>query len=157
VKNISNSLKDLILLHQNLLELATEKTKVIIHGNIDFLQSIISKEKKLIKIIQNKDQDLRVLAKDLQKEQNVTLDDVIKNSIQSDRDILLQLKQQLEETINELKNKNETNQQLLQQSLQFVEVSLDLLKPSIDTYNYDRPTKKNSYETEGYSSFESKV
>ncbi|MGP7818536.1 flagellar protein FlgN [Niallia sp. 01092] len=158
VAAIANTLKDLNLLHENLLELATEKTDVLIRGDMDFLKSIMSKEQKLIKLIQNKDQDLRIFSKGyLQRENDITLNDVIKQSEEKDSETLIQLKQQLEETIKDLKNKNETNQQLLQQSLQFVQVSLDLLKPSIETYNYERPMKKNSYETEGYSSFESKV
>ena len=47
-------------------------------------------------------------------------------------------KSQSVEKVAHLKKQNEFNQQLLKQSLSFVQLSLDLLSPEIDTYNYER-------------------
>ncbi|MEM5591534.1 flagellar export chaperone FlgN [Niallia circulans] len=91
------------------------------------------------------------------EQKQTTLDDVIKTVDDQTKDILMEIKQKLVEVLGLIKTQNETNQQLINQSLQFIEVSLDLLKPDIDTYNYNRSESKTSYEKERYSIFESKV
>ncbi|KLV17826.1 MULTISPECIES: flagellar protein FlgN [Niallia] len=159
IETIEASLNDILSLHEDLLKLSFEKKDILIKGDTDQLRAITGKEQKLIKAIQKKDQELQWNCNGFigSEQKQTTLDDVIKTVDDQTKDILMEIKQKLVEVLGLIKTQNETNQQLINQSLQFIEVSLDLLKPDIDTYNYNRSESKTSYEKERYSIFESKV
>lgn len=158
-EKIEASLKDILSLHEDLLQLSFEKKDILIKGDTDQLRVITGKEQKFIKAIQKKDQELQLncnnfLGSELMK---ATLNDVIKMVDDQTKEILIEIKQKLVEVLGLIKTQNDTNQQLINQSLQFIEVSLDLLKPDIDTYNYNRSETKSPYPKEGFSIFESKI
>lgn len=158
IEMIEASLSDLLSLHENLLELSLEKKAVLIKGNTDLLRAITGKEQKLIKAIQKKDHELQSNCNGfLGNEQKQTLNDVLQKVDNQAKAALIDIKQKLETVLGLIRTQNDTNQQLIKQSLQFIEVSIDLLKPDIDTYNYNRSDSKYPYEKEGYSIFESKI
>lgn len=88
---------------------------------------------------------------------NATISDCITYANGKEKQKLQQLKNDLEKEINELSNRNKLNQELLIQSLQFVNLSLDLFMPEIDAYNYERPGQTSQPYGEGRSFFNSKV
>ncbi|WP_400243407.1 flagellar protein FlgN [Niallia sp. JL1B1071] len=158
IEMINASLSDLLSFHENLLKLSFEKKEVLIKGDTDQLRTITGKEQKLIKAIQKKDHELQLNCNGfLGSEQKQTLNDVINKVDDQTKDVLIEIKQQLEEVLSLIRTQNDTNQQLIKQSLQFIEISIDLLNPDIDSYNYNRSESKNPYEKEGYSIFESKI
>lgn len=158
-EKIEASLKDILSLHEDLLQLSFEKKDILIKGDTDQLRVITSKEQKYIKAIQKKDQELQLNCNNFlgNESTQTTLNDVIKMVDDQTKEILMEIKQKLVEVLGLIKTQNDTNQQLINQSLQFIEVSLDLLKPDIDTYNYNRSETKNPYQKEGFSIFESKI
>jgi hypothetical protein len=158
IEMIEASLNELLSLHENLLKLSFEKKDILIKGDTDQLRLITGKEQKLIKAIQKKNHGLQSNCKCfLGSEQKQTLNDVIKKVDDKTKDKISEIKRKLEEVLGLIRTQNDTNQQLIKQSLQFIDVSIDLLKPDIDTYNYNRSDSKNPYEKEGYSIFESKI
>jgi hypothetical protein len=84
-----------------------------------------------------------------------TLRDCLKHVEEQERQILTILQSQLVEKVSRVKKQNDLNQQLLEQSLAFVQMSIDLLTPDIETYNYERPNRNQSYEQHGRSLFDS--
>ncbi|MCM2981950.1 flagellar protein FlgN [Niallia circulans] len=158
-EKIEASLKDILSLHEDLLQLSFEKKDILIKGDTDQLRVITGKEQKFIKAIQKKDQELQLNCNNFlgSEPMKATLNDVIKMVDDQTKEILIEIKQKLVEVLGLIKTQNDTNQQLINQSLQFIEVSLDLLKPDIDTYNYNRSETKNPYPKEGFSIFESKI
>ncbi|MEK4749043.1 hypothetical protein CHH57_10945 [Niallia circulans] len=158
-EKIEASLKDILSLHEDLLQLSFEKKDILIKGDTDQLRVITGKEQKYIKAIQKKDQELQLNCNNFlgNVSTQTTLNDVIKMVDDQTKEILMEIKQKLVEVLGLIKTQNDTNQQLINQSLQFIEVSLDLLKPDIDTYNYNRSETKNPYQKEGFSIFESKI
>jgi hypothetical protein len=158
-EKIEASLKDILSLHEDLLQLSFEKKDILIKGDTDQLRVITGKEQKYIKAIQKKDQELQLNCNNFlgNESTQTTLNDVIKMVDDQTKEILMEIKQKLVEVLGLIKTQNDTNQQLINQALQFIEVSLDLLKPDIDTYNYNRSETKNPYQKEGFSIFESKI
>lgn len=153
-------LEKLITLHKSLNEIAKRKTKIIINGQIDPLQSILKEESRHTHAIHKFNNTVlkigsELLGKDDFPIENLTLSNVINNSKKEDRVILTHLQQELQEQVEELNQQNKLNQELLDQSLQLINVSLDLLTPDMESINYN-PSTQNE-QKEAYSIFDSKA
>ncbi len=123
--------------------LAKQKTEIIKRGDINSLQNLLKEENKHIQAIQRlemglKNETILFLQKNRVEMEQPSLSAAIEIANELEKEALLQGKQELENEIRELSIQNQLNQQLLEQSLQFVNISLDLLQPDIDSYNYDR-------------------
>ena len=73
-----------------------------------------------------------------------TLSDCLQKANDQERQVLKTLQNQIVNKAQQVKKQNELNQQLLKQSLAFVQMSLDLLTPDMDSYNYERTGQKPS-------------
>lgn len=115
-----------IALHKSLLALTDQKTAIIISQDIKNLTHVL------------KDEQTHVAAIEALEKQRMLL---MGNIEQIDQAITLQpLQSQLIELIESIQKKNELNQQLLTQSLQLINLELDLLTSSqqVDSYNYTK-------------------
>lgn len=162
VEQLMDSLKKLVSLHQSLYDLETLKTNVIKKGDIEALSSILKDENRHVMAI-NKIEDERklIVAKLLSGYpilgEEPSLTDVI-NIVKPDESEKLQdLRGRLTQLLKELKILNQLNQQLVQSSLQFVNLSLDLLMPQPQSLNYNKPTNKSQAVPEKRSMFDSKA
>lgn len=160
---IIQTLNDLTLHYKNLNQIAKEKTEIIKSNDIKVLQQMIKEESKNIRTIRKLEGNLLKEARVFLQKKGASIDDptiskVIEMADDCEKGSLLQGKQELEHELFELKKRNDLNQQLLEQSLLFVEMSLDLLNPDIDAYNYD-PSEIVQQERErpNLSLFDSKV
>jgi flagellar biosynthesis/type III secretory pathway chaperone len=75
----------------------------------------------------------------------------------TERAMLEKLRDDLTAVISELKNINQLNQQLTEQSLQFVNVMLDMLMPQPPEMNYGAPNKAAAPYEGRRSLFDSKA
>ncbi|MDZ5471951.1 flagellar protein FlgN [Bacillus sp. 31A1R] len=163
VKNIVQALEKLILLHKSLIQISKNKTGVIIKGSAEELQSILKEENKHIQAIKKLESDMLLNAKDFLLSNNFTGEPTITATInlanKQDKETLSILKIELESLIKDLQEQNQLNQELLEQSLYFVNLSLDLLNPNIDSFNYGRQEEEKDLDlaTKGRSLFDSKV
>lgn len=135
------------MLHKSLYELAKRKTDIIIKSDVDALKHILKDENKHIQAIQKLSLELSDIGSAiLDKDQNsgaATISAIIENAGSHDKGMLHNLKADLEEQVDSLKRQNNLNQDLLEQSLQFVNLSLDLLIPDLDTFNYSSNNESN--------------
>ena len=159
-KNIITVLEQLLSLHEALLEKSKTKTEVIKVGDVEALKSITNEERKWIKMVNTAQKDLLNHAKDFLEQRSISMDtptlqDCLPYVKAQEYQTLTTLQSQLVEKVSLLKKQNDLNQQLLKQSLSFVQLSLDLLTPDIDTYNYERPDSSQPYEQHGRSLFDS--
>lgn len=156
------TLEKMLLLHKSLNQLAKQKTDILKAGDTDALNNLLKEEKKHIQAIQKfeierQEASKEYLAKFEQSEsKTATLTECIKYANPTEKQKLNGLKSELQTQIKSLKDQNELNQQLIKQSLQFVNLSLDLLMPEIDTYNYERPGQAYQFN-DGRSIFNSKA
>jgi flagellar biosynthesis/type III secretory pathway chaperone len=143
-------MEKLIEAHQNLLDLAEQKKRALIQNDIGQLTAITNKESRLIKQVAELDQQRIhatgkfMLEKGYRPNPHVTISDLTKLIFKLDEKKSLQaLQQTLLQTINKLKAANELNRQLLEQSLAFVNYSLDLLLgPPEDEAVYRNPQQQ---------------
>jgi len=125
-------LENLISLHKALYTLAVQKKEVLIKGEVDTLVQITHQEQKLIKGIETAEEKRIQLVQDLLKEKGMplgegTLSELIKLSTHAaDKSKLTTCRNELTRIVSELRAANEENQQLLEQSLSFVNLSLEL-------------------------------
>jgi flagellar biosynthesis/type III secretory pathway chaperone len=137
-------LEKLIKLHKSLFQLALEKTEVIKKGDVEALTSLMNNEKRHITAIQAIEKErVKLIATILPQLENPTLKECTTQFAESEQAEIRNLQDQLLSKLSQLKDRNELNQELLEQSLLFVELNLDLLMPN-DITNY---SKTNEDET----------
>ncbi len=154
-------MKTLVGIHHTFNELAEEKTTCLTKGDISHLKSLMQKEAVLIKQLQRAEQERQRLVfffmrgKGLQTESG-TLTELLPHVQNEEKEQLQSLQKHLLEEIKQLKQQNELNQKLLQDSIRFVNLSLDVLQPEPEAGNYARPDKAED-EPQGRSIFDSKA
>ena len=147
-------------MQEDLYDKAKKKTDVIKVGDVEGLKSIINDERKLMTSIAAVQKDLHAQSKRFLLHRGISvetpkLSDCIQKANDQERQMLATLQTQIVDKAEQVKIQNELNQQLLQQSLAFVQMSLDLLTPDISTYNYERTGQNESYEQPSRSLFDS--
>ncbi|OXM86366.1 flagellar protein FlgN [Paenibacillus rigui] len=133
--------------HMTLLELAEQKKQVLIRNDVEQLMQIVSKENKLVKQIGELDlQRIEAIGqfmieKGYKPNPKVTVSDLTKIIFNvDDKKTLVGLQRQLLAAIRKLKEVNQVNQQLIMQSLQFIEYSIDIIAgPPEDEVVYQHP------------------
>ncbi|MBP1992639.1 flagellar protein FlgN [Paenibacillus eucommiae] len=145
--------------HGSLLELAKEKTKVLVDNKVEQLNLIIQKENKLIKHIAVLDQQRieviggYLIARGYNPNPRITISDLIRIIFKlEERQMLSEAQQRLLTVLEELRDLNDLNEKLIQQSLFYIDYSLDLFAGSPDDdafYHHPKHTGQLSNQT-GY-------
>ncbi|MBP3040168.1 flagellar protein FlgN [Bacillaceae bacterium Marseille-Q3522] len=137
------SLEKLLALHKSLLEVAVQKTTVIKNGDIGSLQQLLKDEQMHVAAIQKvemmRQETVHTFVKN---KQTPTVHDCLKYVSKEEEKKITLVTAQLTDVITALKEQNELNQQLIHHSLQFVNMSLQLIRPQPNAMNYSPPTKK---------------
>lgn len=157
IDNILQSLTKLDMLHKSLLEVAYKKTEAIKTGDMDSLNQLLKDEQAHVAGISQLEQQ-RLLevtdylrAKGIAPSDNPTVALVLENTnTDEEKAQLTKARNNLLLTLETLKNQNDLNQKLTMQSLQFVNLTLDALRPKPDQINYSRsevqsPSKDKAY------------
>ncbi|MED3563480.1 flagellar protein FlgN [Bacillus xiapuensis] len=141
-EKLIQTLEAMIDAHTRLLEIVKEKRAVLVNGNTLHLQEIIQRENTTVGEIQQ----LELLRKQLvekylnQKgliDPSPTLEELMKNAENPlAKSTLNKIAKQLRFLIQEITNINESNQQLIQTSLSYVEYSLAMLVPKQPNIGY---------------------
>ncbi len=141
------TIEKLHTLHVHLLQVAKEKTTIIMDGDTDALLYKLKDEQKYVSAIQTiefqRQQEARTYLGTMDG-QPPTISDCIDHANGEEKERLIQLQQDLLKVIIELGDQNDLNQSLIQQSLQFVNVSLSLFQPQPESINYANPNQKSA-------------
>ncbi|WP_461202401.1 flagellar protein FlgN [Anoxybacillus sp. TBDG-1] len=151
--NMIDLMQKLLTFHRGLLQLAEQKTEAIKKSDISTLQQMMTKEQKYVMAIRQLESERMSLLSHMSKEER-TVSRYAEQLEEKERTKLLQLANELSDTIARLKAQNELNMQLLQQSLQFIHFTLDLMIPNEQDVTYD---PKRVDELPSRSSFEAKT
>lgn len=143
-------------LHVLLLELAVKKTDVIKKNDMDGLDQLLKDEQKLVAAINTIEQERQRAAAELTGNSESTMTECIVKSEVNERNTLLSLQSTLHETIKQLKEQNELNQQLIYQSLQFVSLNLSMINPQPEQPTYTHPARSHAQHKK-QSMFDSQV
>lgn len=147
---ISN-LEKLEKMHKSLLKLAYKKTELIKKGDMGQLDDITKQEQSHVAAIETLEHQRQQIvtdyfrAKGIAPVDNPTVGQVIDSADEEDeRQRLIQVRNRLLLIIDDLQKQNELNQTLVFQSLQFINMTLDLLRPRPEQINYSNKNNSSS-------------
>lgn len=148
LEELIDTLNEMVTAHQGLLQLAKKKKETLISGSIHELASIVQEESESIAKITELDRRRNECVDDFLKHKGIVpepmaLSDMMKLvEDEETKESLEETGYRLREVVSELKELNTLNQQLLEQSLSYVNFSLDMLTESPDqdmTYSDQKP------------------
>jgi hypothetical protein len=150
IMSVLKTLEQLVEAHKNLLDIMNEKRTILVEGNIDGLQSILLLEStcvdEILKLEENRMQSVReylsvkgLVSRNLSLEELLQIenDESIKNKLHS-------LAKQLRQCIKEISFLNESNQELIQTSLSYVQYTISMHLRKEPSIGYG-PNNKNRY------------
>lgn len=162
ITKLTETLEQLLLVHERLNDLAKQKTESLTKGDVSDLKIFIQKETALIKQLQVFEKDRLKIVHQLAiaggfNIRSGTIAEILPHLDLSEKEGVELLQKQLIESITILKQQNELNQQLIEESMRFVNMSLDMIQPEQESGNYERPTTTNNEHNPGRSLFDSKA
>lgn len=150
IAGIIASLDQLAQLHQSLLQLSLSKTEVLKKGDTEELQKLLKKEQKHIQAVNQVEAQrlskIRQWATDHNLDPEATTVTFLLEHLPNEQENLAleEVTTSLAETLVQLKQQEALNQQLTEQSLQFVKMNIEMLAPSIQNINYGNKQKQTS-------------
>ncbi|RCX19084.1 FlgN protein [Fontibacillus phaseoli] len=149
-------------LHANLLEMMEQKKQAILNRNYEELMSTLSLESKMVKAIEECEKELLGVAqeflysKGIKSQLELTISEILRLVFDpEEKRILDEARKKLGNRLIELKQVNELNQELITQSLSFIDFSLNLMIGGEDdgpiysppTSQDRKPTHRSIFDT----------
>ncbi|ERN51974.1 flagellar protein FlgN [Alkalihalophilus marmarensis] len=160
---VIQALAELLKLHQELNKKALQKPGAIKANDMNALSQVVREETKLIRAVQAADAKRARAAGELMRHkgegrEDATVQTLLTYTEGEDRLMIERLQQALLKEVSRLSEQNEQNKELIEESLRFVNLSLDLMVPQSEDVHYQHPTDKQE-QTELYSrsAFDSKA
>lgn len=117
--------------YKDLLDLSNKKKTVIIESKLPELDKIVKIEQNMIfdlgQLEKVREQELQKLCAMLQMDGKTNVTELVKYLPQQMADLLKILQKEMSSTIEELQNVNKVNGQLIQQSLDYIEYSVNMI------------------------------
>ncbi|SDK03863.1 flagellar protein FlgN [Sediminibacillus albus] len=163
VQPIVESLESITKLHESLLSLSIEKTECLKAGDTEKLQALLLKERKHVQAINQMEEKRQQIVQIWSESNNVPTDKATVTGMlerMEDPQDKLDLEShflKLTNVLVELKQQEKLNQELTKQSLQFIEISIDMMDPSLKNMNYGNTSQAKSQQTNKRSLFDSKA
>ncbi|MET3697655.1 FlgN protein [Bacillus oleivorans] len=137
---LQTQLEKMLQLHEELLALSQQKTEAVKKGDMENLQQILKQEQKLILELDRAEKERQAASQTIVPlVENPALEDCLPYLSHEQQDRLSNLKERLKAVIAQIEIQNNLNYELIQQSLQFIHVSLNLFRPKEESINYGPP------------------
>lgn len=161
-KDIIASMATLLSIYEKLYALGIKKVDLIKKGDMAQLDVAIREETTLVHKLQltetmREKQVMTFLQSKGKKIKNATVTDVIAYVEKEEKQTLRSLQENLVECMQKVQRQNEHNKQLIEESLRFVNLSLDLMIPYKEDISYGRPEDEDERIETGHSLFDSKA
>ena len=159
---IIQNLTNLLRMHKSLLDLATKKTDIIVESNMEELDALIKTEQAHVAAIEQLERQRQQLvtdylvAKGSASSLTPTVAELIEAADAPNKAKIQTIREELLTIIDALKAKNELNQKMVYQSLQMVNMTLDMMRPQptaqADTMNYSSKEVRRpaNFSTQSY-------
>lgn len=159
---IIQNLTNLVRMHKSLLDLATKKTDIIVESNMEELDALIKKEQAHVAAIEQLERQRQQLvtdylaAKGSAPSLTPTVAELIEAADAPNKAKIQTIREELLTIIEALRAKNELNQKMVYQSLQMVNMTLELMRPrpaaQADTMNYSSKEVRRpaNFSTQSY-------
>ncbi|WP_409290525.1 flagellar protein FlgN [Peribacillus sp. SCS-37] len=156
-QSILNTMEKQLKLHQSLYDLAQKKTEIIKKGDMPALNKIMIHEQNHVKAIgmleKERESYVNTFLAGQPSGTERTLTECIRTAAPEEAEALQSQKVRLSELILKLKDVNYLNQQLIYQSLQFINLSLDMVRPKQQNFNYEKPVQQKGQKPAGSRSY----
>ena len=162
MNELTEILNVMVGLHREMLDVSLQKTDILKEGDVDNIQRVLVLERKLLRKIEKAEQSRMEIVQNVYGGKGTehtppTITMILEQiADQQEREQLERVTIELTEVITELKAQEKLNLDLLNQSMQFVQMSLDLLQPSLKNMNYFDKSDQ-TIETPNRSIFDSKA
>jgi flagellar biosynthesis/type III secretory pathway chaperone len=150
-EKLISTMEKLLKLHISLYEIAEKKTEIVKIGDIDALNQILKDEQAHlagINLMENERQKFTDAL--VPKIVKPTITDCLKVMDQASSERLGKLREELQSIISQIQQRNDLNQQLIYQAIQFVNFSLNLMRPQPANFNYGPAVGKNNPQRQQY-------
>lgn len=160
IQAIIQSLEKLVTLHRSLINISNQKTEVVKEGSVEKLQALLVQERRHVQALEQVEKKRQnevekwFIQEQLSGEDRTITAMLDHISDEATGTAMAQITTSLTEIITALKQQEQLNQALIQQSMKFVELSLDMMNPSIKNINYGN---KQPNESTNRSLFDSKA
>lgn len=155
ISAVIETIDSLHTLHQALLQLGEDKRGVLVNNKVNELAAIVNQENKLLKQVTQVEAQWReaiatlVKSAGLQPNPSLTVSDIMQLvKDPADRQRLQDAQQRLLDVIGKIRSTNENNQKLIEQSLAYINYSIDLYTGGFGQEPvYGNPAKNKSGAT----------
>ncbi|AAM23773.1 hypothetical protein M2349_001873 [Caldanaerobacter subterraneus subsp. tengcongensis MB4] len=142
-------LKEEMAIYEILLELATKKTDIIIHGKIKELDETVQMERNFIKKLVELEEKRENTLKEMGKGEGVTISEVIKTLPLEEAMEFNNVKERLSAVLKELGERNDLNMALIEQALEYVNYSIKAISEALEE---DKGIYGEKGSSKGYTS-----
>jgi flagellar biosynthesis/type III secretory pathway chaperone len=161
---VIEKLEELNVLHQKLLDMGQLKKTVLVNNQVNELALFVSQESKLLKRVAETEAEWRkaIVAflqdSGMKPDPSFTVSDIMKLVYNiDDRRALGNAHQALMGTMNQLKDSNALNQELIEQSLAFINHSMDLyMGDSGQDATYQNPAQVTAFHSDKRRMFDTR-
>lgn len=164
LQSITQSLATLVNVHEKLIGISKEKTEVLKEGSAEDLQQLLIHEQKYIHKLELAEHQREIEVKTwFTNKQLMEEDYTITRMLEllTNDDEKHQLEQAavaLTKEMTQLKENEQLNEALIKQSMQFIQMSLSMMQPTLEKMNYNRPKQQaQSSNVREHSVFDSKA
>lgn len=165
LKPLINACEEIVVVQEQLVNLSQRKRDILVQGNIDSLSKLIQEESKLVRLL-GKLEEVRISRmKGYLESKGVLTEELTLSQLlqiipeKADQTQIQELADKLQQTIQELQEHNELNAKLIQDSLNYINESIELMTDqSKETINYQRPAgNAKAKSTSARSFFDTKA
>ncbi|MNE43463.1 FlgN protein [compost metagenome] len=164
VQGLIEALEQLSERYTALYEISQDKKQAIISNDYDGLVKVLSNESKLLKVIEAEEQQLQdsaqvfLQSKGIKSRLELTITDILRLVFDPEEKQGLTASQRaLNEQLTKLKQANELNQDLIAQSLNFIDFSLNVMIGGMDEEATYSPPQSSERKSSARSNFDTRA
>ncbi|RSL35127.1 flagellar protein FlgN [Salibacterium salarium] len=162
IKAIFESMALLVQQHKELNTISAQKTELIKQNQTKELSALLKEESKHIRRMEQTEKKRQEATASYLHDKEETQSDgtvsvLLKHIPEDYHDPLLKLQDALFQEMTSLRKKEALNRTLVEDSLQFVQMTLDMIQPDPEAIHYTHPEADGTEKREGYSTFDSKA
>jgi flagellar biosynthesis/type III secretory pathway chaperone len=154
IESLISIMKKLHKMHKSLYELTLKKTDIVKNGDTTALDQLLKDEQAHMAAINKLEKERAAISNAILP--GASLQGIVEAN-PAGKEQLLQIKEELLNVITDIKARNELNQQLIHQSLQFINFSKSLVMPQEKEINYGPPAGKKIKPGQSPGMFNSKA
>jgi flagellar biosynthesis/type III secretory pathway chaperone len=143
-EELEDVLKRELSVMEKILKVSQEKTDAIVDSNLKKLEEITKEEEVLLNKVASLEDEREELLNTWGLDTKLPLSEIIENIPEEDKSLLYEIKEKLITILEELREKNDLNNALIQDSLEFINFTLNAMASVESPATYEKDKLKDS-------------